>query len=148
MEFRVEVTSQQAAGRLRLIADRLPAVTMATTVKAGHIAELRIKKMLNQTSHRPHTPTPSQPGQPPSLVNGHLFRSIRVSDPIEAFGTVRVQVGPTIIYGRIQELGGDTGRNHATHLPKRPYVKPGTLDSVAEVGQLYRLAWAGVISGA
>ena len=146
MEFRVQVSTQEAVARLQAIASALPAVSAATTVQAAHLAELRIMQELSRTSHPKGTPTPSQPGTPPSLVSVRLRRSLRVGDPILAPGLVTVSLGPTVKYGRIHELGGETGRGRATRLPARPYVKPGTLAAIPEIQALYRRNWAAVIT--
>jgi len=75
---------------------------------------------LGRSSHPPGTPTPSAPGDPPSLITGTLRRSVMAKNLGPGFR----RVGATTIYARIQELSGDTGRGHATHLPARPYLKP------------------------
>jgi len=51
------------------------------------------------------------------------------------------EIGPTAVYSRIQELGGDTGRGHRSHLPPRPYIKPTTQAEKARVYAFYRRAW-------
>lgn len=72
-------------------------------------------------SHAAGTQTPSSPGSPPAVITGTLRRSYRTEGPERVgFGKYTAVVGPTVVYARIQELGGDTGRNHATHLPARP----------------------------
>jgi phage gpG-like protein len=58
-------------------------------------------------------------------VTGTLRRSITVKGPHPlGLGRWEAQIGPTAVYGRIQELGGVTGRGGATVLPARPYVAP------------------------
>jgi phage gpG-like protein len=44
-----------------------------------------------------------------------------------------------VVYSRIQELGGRTGRNHATYLPPRPYMRPA-LNQLIGSGELTRVA--------
>lgn len=103
-------------------------------------AEREIKKTLRTSSHAKGTPTPSSPGSPPSLVSGSLRRSVKAARPVQV-GAARweAKTRPTIIYGRIHELGGVTGRGHATRLPARPYVAPTHIRLVAS-GDLER--WA------
>jgi len=127
----------------------LNVATRRATTEAGHLVEAEIKRVLTTSSHSKGTPTPSNPGDPPSLVTGTLRRSITVKGPTPA-GSYRwqAQVGPTAVYGRIQELGGVTGRGHAATLPARPFVKPA-FDRLAASGALsraYQTAWRTAIS--
>lgn len=69
-------------------------------------------------------PPPSPAGSPPARRSGALQESIVVTPPVESVGYAETLIGPDIVYGRIHELGGDTGRNHATHLEPRPYLTP------------------------
>ncbi|WP_327088533.1 hypothetical protein OIE66_40495 [Nonomuraea sp. NBC_01738] len=103
-------------------------------------AEREIKRTLRTSSHPRGTPTPSAPGEPPSLVSGALRRSVKAGRPHQT-GAARweAKTAPTIIYSRIQELGGRTGRGHRTVLPARPYVGPTRIRLIAS-GDLER--WA------
>ena len=103
--------------------------TRMATAKALHLIERKAKQKLTTFSHERGTPTPSGPGEPPALVTGNLRRSITVTGPEPLTpGSWRGQVGPTAIYGRVQELGGPTGRGV---LPARPYMQP-SYDEVKE----------------
>ena len=55
---------------------------------------------------------------------GHLFKSINYK--IEGKHSVtygaNVNIGGTVIYARIHNFGGFTGRNHATKIKKRQFV--------------------------
>lgn len=76
---------------------------------------------------------------------GNLAASVRV-DVTQNSDQARALIGPTAIYGRIQELGGtvkpltarmlfwtdENGKSHAAHevtLPARPYLKPAMEDN-------------------
>lgn len=123
---------------------RASAASRAAVTTGGHVLEAEAKRLLGLTSHARGTQTPSEPGQPPSVITGTLRRSIKVTTP-ESTGATgwTISVGPTVIYGRIQELGGDTGRGGATHLPPRPYMAPA-LKKVIDDGTLaacYATAW-------
>lgn len=128
--------------RLAAAAGRIDVETKAATTAAGAIVETAIKNQLRTSSHPKRTPTPSAPGDPPSLVSGNLMRSITVHGPTGGLGTYTSQIGPTAIYGRIQELGGTTGRGHRTHLPPRPYVDPAWSLAAPEVATTYLTAWS------
>ncbi|MDX3203069.1 hypothetical protein PV374_36340, partial [Streptomyces scabiei] len=87
--------------------------------------------------------TPSLPGQPPARITGHLRGSMSPTGPYPTAGGFGGKVGPTAVYSRIQELGGQTGRNHSVTLPPRPYMRP-TRASVIADGSLRRIfvgAW-------
>ncbi|MFE7930753.1 hypothetical protein ACFU6S_18820 [Streptomyces sp. NPDC057456] len=121
--------------------------TRVATAQAGHLAEAAIKQQLTTSSHAKGTPTPSAPGEPPSLVSGALRRSTKVVGPIPVgFGRWLAEAGPTAVYGRIQELGGTAGRG--AELPPRPYVQPAYEQIVASgaVSRTYHLAWRAALS--
>lgn len=145
MELRITADTSDSADALRALMKAIPAVVSQTTMEAAHLAELAAKNWLRKSSHPKGTVTPAQAGEPPSLVTGALFRSIRVTGPILAPGTVASAVGPTIKYGRIQELGGKTGRGLKTTLPKRPYMKPSTLEALPDIEANYRLQWGRLV---
>jgi phage gpG-like protein len=99
------------------------------------------EEFLELTSHAPGTPTPSQPGMPPSMISGDLQGSIFIT-PVHSTDehSWTALVGPTTAYGRIQELGGVAGRGAV--LPARPYLEPA-LDTVADAfGSIMFEAWA------
>lgn len=103
-------------------------------------AERAMKAKLSERSHPPRTPTPSPPGSAPAIITGTLRRSVTGTPPRQT-GTYRWETtaGPTVVYSRIQELGGRTGRNHATYLPPRPYVSPAMRELRAS-GRLSKVA--------
>ncbi|MEU8968169.1 hypothetical protein AB0D11_02640 [Streptomyces monashensis] len=131
------------------LAAALDTATRSATAKASHLVDAEIKQTLGTTSHQRGTPTPSSPGEPPSLVTGTLRRSITVDGPHPlGLGLWDAQIGPTAVYGRIQELGGVAGRGGATVLPPRPYVQP-SFNRVASDGSLaevYLSAWRAAIA--
>lgn len=80
---------------------------------------------------------------------GNLANSIRV-ETTQNGDQARALIGPTAVYGRIQELGGtvkpltarmlfwtdENGKSHAAHevtLPARPYLKPAVEDHEVEI---------------
>lgn len=133
---------------IEAMVERATAATKQAVTTGGHLLEAEAKRQLGMYSHPSGTPTPSPRGEPPAIVTGTLRRSIRVTSP-EPTGTAgwSISVGPTAIYGRIQELGGDTGRGGATYLPPRPYMDPA-LKKVLDDGTLascYTAAWRGAL---
>jgi len=126
------------AGMAKMAA-RQNAATGTGLGKAAHLLERNIKADLSVTTHALGEPTGSAPGDAPALVSGDLRRSVQVDGPTSAGGsTWEASVGPTVVYSRIQELGGDTG--HAT-LPARPYVGPALERSKPEMQEIMKAAW-------
>ncbi|MEU0516645.1 hypothetical protein [Streptosporangium sp. NPDC006007] len=103
-------------------------------------SEREIKRALRTYSHPRGTPTPSPPGSPPALVSGALRRSVKARRPRQT-GAARweAHTAPSIVYSRIHELGGWTGRGHASYLPPRPYVAPSHIRLISS-GRLEQLA--------
>lgn len=136
------VTEFKAA--LAEIVVKANAAALAAVTTGAHLLEAETKTALSRYSHTLGTPTPSPQGQPPAVVSGTLRRSIRVATP-EPKGPTgwSVSVGPSAIYGRIQELGGQTGRGGATTLPPRPYLEPslGKLINDGSLADCYTAAW-------
>ena len=107
---------------------------------AARLVASETKKTLTTTTHKKGTPTPSRPGEPPSLVTGTLRRGVIIVPAVPQGSTAYVaKVGPTSVYARVQELGGDTG---TTVLPARPYLQP-TVERLVGSGAL----WAAFASG-
>lgn len=122
---------------------QMHAATRAATAKALHVIERAAKQQLTTSSHAVNEPTPSAPGEPPSLVTGNLRRSITVTGPEEVGPAKwRGEVGPTAVYGRIHELGGQAG--HST-LPARPYMQPALDDVREEIRAIFQAAWTEAI---
>lgn len=89
-------------------------------------------------AHSAGTPTTSAPGSPPDVVSGTLRRSITHDKPEMTLDGLRGHVYPTAIYGRIQELGGDTPRGY---LPPRPYMGPVPEKAEPELERIAREEW-------
>ena len=112
---------------------------------------------LERHAHPPGTKTPSPPGEPPGSITGNLGRSVTssglsagsyVSQVMSALSNSSwsFTIGPTAVYGRIQELGGRTGKHHRTYLPPRPYFKPAIEDVVStmkySITRIWRNTWS------
>lgn len=127
------VVKLKAVGRNTGPGARTAATAMGRSYQRGVVAG-----ELSRYSHPRGTPTPSPAGEPPARVSGALARSIR-ADPARETGPDRWEttVGPSIVYGRIQELGGVSGQGHRTVLPPRPYLAPALKRMTSE---LHRVA--------
>lgn len=153
---------QKVLDQLTAIAERVNQATDSAVDDGLGIIQVETQANLSLTTHPPMTPTPSPPGSPPALIFGTLRRSIRVRrDEGGAPGIYSGRVGPTTIYGRIQELGGRInaqGRRlawkmlgasgepewqHAAYvdLPPRPFLKPAVEATKERVRQAFRRAW-------
>lgn len=114
------------------------AVRLATGDALALVAR-EVKALLSLRQHPAGTPTPAPPGAPPARVTGQMAHRVRA-------GLVRRvrpyvwtgDVGSDVPQARIQELGGWTGRNHASYLPPRPYIKPATRAAHSKIRNVYK----------
>jgi phage gpG-like protein len=149
---------KELAAALTAIRKREGAATGRATGLALHTIERKAKELLSKTSsageqgrdaqgrYRKVQYTASPPGEPPFLRTGTLRRSVQVEGPTPTGPTSWMgQVGPTAVYGRIQELGGTAGRGSV--LPARPYMLPAFDDVKDQIARLYREAWAAALRG-
>lgn len=128
-------------------------------VNAGlEVVRAEAVSKLSQVSHPPFTKTPSTAPEPPAMIDGALGRSFRVLRDASSGGRYSGRIGPTKIYSRIQELGGDIyvktapflrwfedGSWHQAlhvYLPPRPYLKPAVEDSKDRIRRAFRNLWA------
>lgn len=119
-EFYLQGLERFTAALTEQVAKAAVGARLAVT-DMGHLLEREVKVALTAYPHAKGTSTPSPPGAAPGLVTGTLRRSIRTEIVGLGLGTFQATVGPTVIYGRIQELGGRAG--HSV-LPARPYLAP------------------------
>jgi phage gpG-like protein len=133
-------TVAEVTGHLKAMQARAPLATKAAASAMGllMVAETTLVE-LDRYTHPPGVPTNSPPGEPPALVSGDLRRSVRMTPPASSGARSAVVVGGTVVYARIQELGGWAGRNHASYLPPRPYLKPAS-ERIIESGKAGRAA--------
>jgi phage gpG-like protein len=120
------------------------AVEAATKTGLGlvaHQAEAAAKRELARRGHQRGTPTPALAGEPPARVSGALLRSVQVQGPTGGAGTYEASVGPTMVYARIQELGGTAGRGHRARLPARPYMHPALVAVKKDILAIMVAAW-------
>jgi phage gpG-like protein len=68
------------------------------------------------------------------VVTGRLRSSITASPTIKSGDTYTAKIGTNVVYARIHEYGGQTGRKHATTIPARPYMRPAIEDSDNQQG--------------
>lgn len=139
------------AGLDNAVADAYKAGQRGTNAAAA-LVDKTTKAKLALKTHRRGEPTNSAPGEPPALVSGQLRRSVLIvpAEPMGATAWV-ARVGPTAVYARIQELGGQLGANprHGMwrrgtegSLPARPYLEPAVRELI-DSGAL----WAAFRSG-
>ncbi len=128
---------------LKALPEKAEIAATQAVAQAAHVVEAETKRNLTRYSHKKGTPTPSPPGEPPALVTGTLRRSIEVRTYPNRL-TPYAEVGPTVIYGRAQELGYPP-RN----LPARPYLKPAVHLAIhsGKVQAVFTQAWTRAIHG-
>ncbi len=127
---------------------------------ADHVRSVTLRRF----SHPPGvwTTSPRYTGTP-AWVTGDLSRSIRTREGAYTDSWAMASVGPYIIYGRIQELGGEIVPKRArwlhwqntdprtgmwtnwffkkVEIPARPYLAPAARETIAD-GSLRRAAAA------
>jgi hypothetical protein len=125
-------------GSLTALTARMHAATNTGLLEAGHAVEAQAK-----------TNASGRPG--PNVVSGTLRRSIHVEGPANAGSLGRkVEVGPSVIYGRRVELGfsGTDSRGRSYDQPPYPYLGPA-LDALRPtvLPEILNRAWAAAIAG-
>jgi phage gpG-like protein len=103
--------------------------------QSAMVVEAKVKSdVLTRSGHHDEgTPTPSAPGQPPANVTNRLRESITTTEPERSgFGNYMIMVGPTVVYGRVQELGGGP-----MNLPARPYLRVGFEESALQMREAF-----------
>lgn len=133
----VAITAPTVGG-MRRVQAQMEIATQQAIRQAGLVLERATKETLSQNGrHRPGTPTPSIAPSPPSIITGALRASVRTDQPKRVgFATYEVMVGPTMVYSRVQELGGGP-----KNLPARPYLQPSFDRSKNRMGAVYASAW-------
>ena len=156
--------ARDVAGQLRRIrALAASDAPVAACRSVSQAAETAVKVTLTSSSHPPGTPTPSKPGQPPSLVSGRLRRSVHRTTPrLMGPGEARCIVGSTLIYAPVHEFGPVIIRVKRARvlgtpaagffgtqvtIPRRPWLSTAT-DRMIATGMLTSVAtaaWRSVI---
>ena len=178
-EFTCSFKASSVAG-LEAALDRIVAAAVkATPVAVAQSAAIVQGAARDNASHRPG----------PNVISGDLKRSIITGAGTTAGpmipGVARIGgfrwssiVGPTVIYGRIQELGGHISPHHMArswggefnfaghpgalswiaggkriyamhvYIPARPYLSPALAASLPQVQQRFYDVWAAAIKAA
>lgn len=125
LDLRCDFDSRALMSGLRRLGTRGNRVAARAAKRLAKDVQGTERMLLRAKRHRRGTPTPSNPGEPPARVTGHLARSVMVMGPVAGGNGFSITVvGPTASYGAIHEVGGVTGRGHRTVLPPRPHLKP------------------------
>ena len=153
VEIRVDGADEWAAAADALL-ERVRSATDRAVDDGLALIQKAAQTNLTHFTHPPGTPTPSAPGDPPALISGALRRSIKVRRTKHGPGVYEGRVGPSIVYGRIQELGGRLGQNPRRgmwrspgFLPPRPYLRPAAFNAAPKVRKLLADAWARAMRG-
>lgn len=129
------------ARALDALQQRMHAATRDATRDGLTLLEQHARTELSRYAHARGTPTPSPPGEPPARISGHLRGSLSPTGPYPGGGGFTGELGPTAVYARIQELGGQAGRGHSVTLPPRPYMAPAVRAARNRLRTLYVEAW-------
>ena len=125
-------SARDVAVHLQGMRDKAPEGCRAAVNAMGAVMVRATMLELSRVSHLKGTPTPSAPGSPPAMIGGSLLRSVHATEPSGGGDQWQVTVGGSVVYARIHELGGQTGRGHKTRLPPRPYLRPALEKIVAD----------------
>lgn len=121
------------------------AVTHLAVKAAADVLVRETVDKLMLKEHPRHTPTPSQPGEPPAMITGALMASVHATEAIGTGGYFEARVGPATPYARIQELGGEAG--HGSRLPARPYLKPALEEATPKIAAIFLAHWIALNNG-
>ena len=102
---------------LSLVRKKLTKDTLGLDVKARLMRDEMAMSFTQLAKHQIRKSGDAQAGGPPVNRTGNLRRSIKAMKFRVGFGSYAAIVGPTVIYGRILELGFPNGN-------KYPYMGP------------------------
>lgn len=147
MKIKYQIDAEDAIAKIQVIAVRAAGAGRSGTSQVLHAIERQAK--MNATIN-------------PKVRTGRLRSSIVVKGPQGGGGKWSGEVGPTVIYGRIQELGGTifpkrakflhwvdaSGDHFARHvtLPARPYLKPAAEMVTPMAGEIFAAEMAKAIA--
>lgn len=127
---------------LRAWDERTVEATQAAAHDAGEIVREAIQDNLARRDYPPASPE----GEPPAWRTGWLFEHVYLNVlPTDTGWQARAY--PSTVYARIHELSGWAGRDHASFLPERPYVRPARDETVPRVGDAFVSRWRGAMPG-
>lgn len=130
----------EAKAKLDALIPKLTAAGRQIVSEVQTVAEDAAKRQFTG-AHSAGQPTTSAPGSPPDVVTGTLRRSIQRSAPELVARGWQGTVFPSVVYARIQELGGATGRGGSTILPARPYMEPANDEIRAQARRIAVRYW-------
>lgn len=148
--------------RVRALAETEAPLAAVRALSQG--GETAVKVKLTSSTHSAGTPTPSAPGEPPSLVSGDLRRNAKRSPAVATVpGCATCALGFTLVYAAVHEFGPVTITSHGSYplrnratgqvfgrqvtIPRRPYVAPAIAEYIAS-GMASRVAadaWAAAL---
>jgi phage gpG-like protein len=85
-------------------------------------------------------------GNPLWVRTGRLRASILV-DTKRIGRKIRGEVGTSVVYARIHELGGRAGRGKKVKIPKRPFLKPSYEEVKDKIKADINRAWKAILHG-
>lgn len=120
--------------------------TIEATQQAAHDAGEVVREAIQDNLARTSYPPASEPGEPPAWRTGYLHEHVYVRVLSTDVGW-QARIYPSTVYARIQELSGWAGRDHASFLPERPYVRPASEQTAPQVGRIFVDRWRGAMPG-
>lgn len=121
---------------LRAWGERTIEATRTAASDGGEIVREAIQDNLRRSYYPPASPE----GEPPAWRTGYLHDHVYVR-VLETGDGAQARIYPSTVYARIHELSGWAGRDHASFLPARPYVRPASEETATRVGDTFARAW-------
>lgn len=140
--MRVTVDTSAFEEAYRAWGERMRAATEDGVSQAADAVKEGIQENLSRGIYPPASPE----GEPPAYRSGFLHDEIYQDYEGTETGA-RAEIWPSTVYARIHELSGWAGRNHASFLPKRPYVEPALEERAQEIRQIMVRAWSQAYGG-
>lgn len=126
VQLQVTIDDTEVRAALAGAEERATDMTPAFDEIGATVVSHTLLRFASQTDPDGHPWTPLSPvtvalrggGNPHILVNHGILRG----SITHIAHSNEVEIGTNVVYGAIQQLGGDTGRGHRVHIPARPYL--------------------------
>lgn len=132
-DLRIRVVgAEEAARSFELAARRFRPALVSAVAKSGLLVERNAKLAMrgNRTRARRKGRRVTSPRHVLGIDTGRLRQSI-TTDVFTRGKRLFAEIGPQrVIYARIHEVGGRTGKQHRARIPARPYMAPALKKSM------------------
>jgi hypothetical protein len=116
--------------------ERTIEATRAGAEEAVEVVADAIRDNLRRSYYPPSSPQGEPPAWRTGYLHDHVYTRVLANDT-----GAQGRAYPSTVYARLQELSGWAGRDHASFLPARPYVRPASEGTAPRVGQIFAEHW-------